>query len=35
LVFRILDHLGVPHSRATQWQGLKEQPSQLASLRED
>jgi 4-hydroxy-3-polyprenylbenzoate decarboxylase len=21
LVFRILDHLGVPHSRATEWQG--------------
>ncbi len=26
LVFRILDHLGVPHSPATQWQGLQEQP---------
>ena len=24
LVFRILDHLGVPHSQATQWQGIKE-----------
>ena len=28
LVFRILDHLGVPHSQATQWQGLKEQPGE-------
>jgi 4-hydroxy-3-polyprenylbenzoate decarboxylase len=35
LVFRILDHLGVPHSQATQWQGLKEQSGQLVSLRED
>src|SRR3954468_4712539 len=25
LVFRILDHLGVPHSPAIQWQGLPEQ----------
>src|SRR6267143_5557839 len=25
-VFRVLDHLGVPHSQATQWKGLKEQP---------
>lgn len=35
LVFRILDHLGVPHSQATQWKGLKEQSGELASLRED
>lgn len=28
LVFRILDHLGVPHSQATQWQGLKERPDE-------
>jgi 4-hydroxy-3-polyprenylbenzoate decarboxylase len=25
LVFRILDHLGVPHSPATQWKGIKQQ----------
>jgi flavin prenyltransferase len=25
LVFRILDHLGVPHSGATRWKGLSEQ----------
>ncbi len=24
-VFRVLDHLGLPHSQATQWKGLKEQ----------
>lgn len=27
LVFRILDHLDVPHSRSTQWQGAKEKPA--------
>jgi len=31
LVFRILDHLGVPHSQATQWQGLKKQPGDTIS----
>lgn len=35
LVFRILDHLGVPHSQATQWRGLKEQPNELVSATED
>lgn len=35
LVFRILDHLGVPHSPATQWKGLKEQSGELVSLPED
>ena len=38
LVFRILDHLGVPHSQTTQWRGLKEQaadPIEFASTRED
>lgn len=34
-VFRILDHLGVPHSPATQWKGLKEQSSELVSLPDD
>ena len=29
-VFRVLDHLGVPHSRATQWQGLKEDAGALS-----
>jgi len=35
LVFRILDHLGVPHSQATQWQGMKDQSGALVSLPED
>ncbi|HYJ85782.1 MAG TPA: flavin prenyltransferase UbiX [Pyrinomonadaceae bacterium] len=35
LVFRILDHLGVPHSQSTQWQGLKEQSGELVSTIED
>lgn len=35
LVFRILDHLGVPHSRATEWKGEQEQPQELLSARED
>jgi flavin prenyltransferase len=28
-VFRVLDHLGVPHSPATQWKGLKEETGAL------
>ncbi len=35
LVFRVLDHLGVPHSRSTQWQGLKEQTEEVVSTVED
>src|SRR5688572_785805 len=35
LVFRILDHLGVPHSQATQWKGLKEKSGDLVAPRED
>src|SRR5947208_1758156 len=35
LCFRILDHLGLPHSQVTQWKGLKEQSGELLSLRED
>ena len=34
LVFRILDHLGVPHSQATRWQGATETTEDLASLKE-
>lgn len=34
-VFRILDHLGIPHSRSTQWQGLKEQANEFAGVSED
>jgi 4-hydroxy-3-polyprenylbenzoate decarboxylase len=34
-VFRILDHLGLPHSRSTEWKGLKEQSSELLSAKED
>jgi 4-hydroxy-3-polyprenylbenzoate decarboxylase len=29
LVFRILDHLGVPHSQETRWKGTKDQPGEL------
>ncbi|MEP6818629.1 MAG: flavin prenyltransferase UbiX [bacterium] len=35
LVFRILDHLGVPHSQDTKWRGLQEQTGELISARED
>ena len=35
LVFRILDHLGVPHSQDTKWRGLQEQAGELLSARED
>jgi 4-hydroxy-3-polyprenylbenzoate decarboxylase len=35
LVFRILDHLGVPHSQATQWKGLKNESGELVSVQED
>jgi flavin prenyltransferase len=34
-VFRILDHLGVPHSQSTQWRGLKEQTGELIGAKED
>ena len=32
LVFRILDHLGVPHSQSTRWQGKTETSSDLAAV---
>jgi 4-hydroxy-3-polyprenylbenzoate decarboxylase len=32
LVFRILDHLGVPHSEQTRWQGLSEQSHELTPV---
>jgi 4-hydroxy-3-polyprenylbenzoate decarboxylase len=35
LVFRILDHLGVPHSRSTQWQGLQQPTAALVTAAED
>ena len=35
LVFRILDHLGVPHSQTTRWKGVKEQASELAGVKEN
>ncbi|HKO45779.1 MAG TPA: flavin prenyltransferase UbiX [Pyrinomonadaceae bacterium] len=35
LVFRILDHLGVPHSAATQWTGLKDQTPELLETIDD
>jgi 4-hydroxy-3-polyprenylbenzoate decarboxylase len=34
LVFRILDHLGVPHSQATRWQGATETTEDLAHVKE-
>ena len=34
LVFRILDHLGVPHSQSTRWQGTTENASDLARVNE-
>jgi 4-hydroxy-3-polyprenylbenzoate decarboxylase len=40
-VFRVLDHLGVPHSQTTQWKGLKPESAErmelgeFASARED
>jgi 4-hydroxy-3-polyprenylbenzoate decarboxylase len=34
LVFRILDHLGVPHSQATRWQGATETTEDLARMKE-
>ena len=34
LVFRILDHLGVPHSQATRWQGAIETTEDLARVKE-
>ncbi|HKO97836.1 MAG TPA: flavin prenyltransferase UbiX [Pyrinomonadaceae bacterium] len=34
-VFRILDHLGVPHSQATQWRGLQNQSQELVSTSEE
>ena len=33
-VFRILDHLGVPHSQATQWKGIPNQASELVNAEE-
>lgn len=35
LVFRILDHLGVPHSQTTRWKGIQEPTSELANIKED
>lgn len=34
LVYRILDHLGVPHSQATRWQGAAQTPRDLAGVKE-
>jgi len=33
LVFRILDHLGVPHSQETRWKGVKDQPGELVNAK--
>ncbi len=34
-VFRVLDHLGVPHSPATEWKGLKEQAGELVNAEDE
>ena len=34
LVFRILDHSGVPHSQATRWQGAADKVADLAAVNE-
>ncbi len=35
LVFRVLDHLGIPHSQATRWQGMKERTGELITVPEE
>jgi 4-hydroxy-3-polyprenylbenzoate decarboxylase len=35
LVFRILDHLGIPHPQDTQWKGMPQPASQMAHVSED
>jgi 4-hydroxy-3-polyprenylbenzoate decarboxylase len=35
LVFRVLDHLGIPHSKSTQWKGLQEQTGEPLVAREE
>ncbi len=35
LIFRILDHLGVPHPDQTRWQGLAEQSHDLIATKDD
>ena len=35
LVFRILDHLGVPHSDQTRWQGLNHQPAEVLTTADE
>jgi 4-hydroxy-3-polyprenylbenzoate decarboxylase len=35
LVFRILDHLGVPHSDQTGWKGIPNQPQELIVTKDD
>jgi 4-hydroxy-3-polyprenylbenzoate decarboxylase len=35
LVFRILDHLGIPHSEKTRWKGIPNQPQELVAAKEE
>jgi 4-hydroxy-3-polyprenylbenzoate decarboxylase len=35
LVFRVLDHLGVPHPENTQWKGMPQQASEMVNVSED
>jgi len=35
LVFRILDHLGIPHSEQTRWKGIPKQAQELVAAKEE
>ena len=35
LVFRILDHLGIPHSEQTRWKGIPNHPQELIAVKEE
>jgi len=35
LVFRILDHLGIPHSEQTRWKGIPKQDQELVAAKEE
>jgi 4-hydroxy-3-polyprenylbenzoate decarboxylase len=35
LVFRILDHLGVPHSDRTRWKGISNEPQELVPVKDE
>ena len=35
LVFRVLDHLGLPHTDQTRWKGIAEQPHELITAKDE